>query len=188
MFKNITQRVLTKAELYIATKMIESHTKNRYNVEVIPIKPGDPISDILDRHCSIDALVKITHPRKPKKPAWIGGVSIRTQPIRDGYKPYDTFTIRSSTVTEYDGATEADKLAYATSQKRSPLPIYSTWMIQIYTHGNMATAGISTMSAIQAAISKDLCSQIKPKGQEEFFVIRWQDVEDMTKSTIKVEV
>ena len=141
--------------------------------EMLPVEGSDDeICKMLDLTCGIDYF----HIYRENGLTW--GVASRFQLIKDGYKPFNTFTIRkereSGTKTEY----EKRLLAI---EKNGEYP-YLTLQGYYNENGEVLSIGIARTKDIFEMIDKGCCETRETGkqqiGQATFFVISWDNMKE----------
>lgn len=130
------------------------------------------ICRLLDTLCGTDWL-QVYEKRK-----LVQGVATRTQTIRNGYKPYNSFTIRKE--IESGNATEYQKRLYAIEHGG----VFPYLTIQIYASESeeLLSVGIARTSDIMDYINKGYAAENKTGNgllrPATFYVCKWDNMKD----------
>lgn len=141
--------------------------------EIIPVEGDDnEVCKLLDMTCGTDYLQAY----KDKGLVW--GVASRIQTIKQGYKPYNTFTVRKA--RESGAVTEYEKRAYAI--KHGGVYPFLTMQAYVDENDNFLSIGIAKTTDIMDFVEKGLADTNhtgkQQIGQAAFYVCRWSKMQE----------
>ena len=141
--------------------------------EIITVEGDDnEVCKLLDMTCGTDYLQAY----KDKGLVW--GVASRIQPIKRGYKPYNSFTVRKA--RESGAVTEYEKRAYAI--KHGGVYPFLTMQAYVDENDNFLSIGIAKTTDIMDFVEKGLAytdhTGKQQIGQAAFYVCKWKKMKE----------
>lgn len=141
--------------------------------EIIPVEGSDDeVCRLLDMTCGTDYL------QAYRNKGLVWGVASRIQTIKDGYKPFNTFTVRKA--RESGASTEYEKRVYAI--KNGGIYPFLTMQAFVDKDDNFLSVGIARTTDIMEFVEKGLAYKKNTGkeqiGQAEFYVCKWQQMQN----------
>lgn len=128
------------------------------------------ICKLLDMTCGTDYL------QVYKELGLVQGVASRVQTIKDGFRPFNTFTVRKA--RESGATTEYEKRQYAI--KHGGIYPYLTMQMYVSEDERVLSLGIAKTTDIMEFVEKGYADENhtgkEQIGQSAFYVVRWDEM------------